>query len=106
MKKVVLVILRSPQLKILKIMYEGRSHEMSSLDEKYYQYEGQHYEPYATIIGQSGLPLSIPYGLFQYAKHKDDPRNAKVKDSLRRGKWTVRNLRFTTLKRFILAASL
>ena len=69
-------------------MFEGRA---LPLDEKYYQYEAQNYEPYATIIGQSGLPLNIPYGLFQYAKHKDDPRNVKVKDSLRRGKWTVRD---------------
>jgi hypothetical protein len=81
-------------------MYEGRSHEMNSQDEKYYQYEGQHYEPYATIIGQSGLPLNIPYGLFQYAKHKDDPRNVKVKDTLRRGKWTVQNFCFSNSRPF------
>jgi hypothetical protein len=71
-------------------MYEGRSDEMSAQNnEKYYQYDGQHYEPYTTIIGQSGLPMNIPYGLFQYAKYQEDPRNVKVKDSLRRGKWTV-----------------
>lgn len=76
-------------------MYEGRSDEMSAQNnEKYYQYDGQHYEPYTTIIGQSGLPMNIPYGLFQYAKYQEDPRNVKVKDSLRRGKWTVCSIAF------------
>ena len=72
-------------------MYEGRSDEMGDLcSEKFYQYEGQQYEPFATLIGQNGYPLSIPYGLFQYAKYQEDPRHAKLKDTLRRGKWTVR----------------
>ena len=72
-------------------MYDSRSDELGAHSaEKYYRYEGQQYEPYTTIMGQSGLPLSIPYGLFQYAKYQEDPRNAKVKDTLRRGKWTVR----------------
>ena len=48
------------------------------------------YDPYTThtIIGQSGLPLSIPYGLLQYAQFQEDTRLAKNK-GLRRGKWTV-----------------
>ena len=72
-------------------MYDSRSDELGAHSaEKYYRYEGQQYEPYTTIMGQSGLPLNIPYGLFQYAKYQEDPRNTKVKDTLRRGKWTVR----------------
>lgn len=72
-------------------MYEGRSDEMGDqCSEKFYQYEGQQYESFATLIGQNGYPLSIPYGLFQYAKYQEDPRHAKLKDTLRRGKWTVR----------------
>lgn len=74
-------------------MYDSRSDELGAHSaDKYYRYEGQQYEPYTTIMGQSGLPLNIPYGLFQYAKYQEDPRNVKVKDTLRRGKWTVRNL--------------
>ena len=48
------------------------------------------YDPYSThtIIGQSGLPLSIPFGLLQYAQFQEDTRLAKNK-GLRRGKWTV-----------------
>ena len=51
------------------------------------------YDPYSThtIIGQSGLPLSIPFGLLQYAQFQEDTRLAKNK-GLRRGKWTVRRL--------------
>ena len=63
-------------------------------------YQPYHYNPYGnvqqqnhqydytTVIGQSGLPLSIPYGLLQYAQFQEESRLAKTK-GLRRGKWTV-----------------
>lgn len=47
------------------------------------------YEQFATIMGQSGLPMTIPYGILQYAQFQDDPRNQKMKPNMRRGKWTV-----------------
>ena len=55
------------------------------------QYPHHPYDPYSThtIIGQSGLPLSIPFGLLHYAQYQEDSRIAKNK-GLRRGKWTVR----------------
>jgi hypothetical protein len=50
---------------------------------------GNQYEQFATIMGQSGLPMTIPYGILQYAQYQDDPRNQKMKPNMRRGKWTV-----------------
>lgn len=53
-------------------------------------------------IDQSGMPVNIPYGLLRYLQNQESPkkyqqnqensRNLKVKDTLRRGKWTVRYL--------------
>ena len=83
---------RARKLSHLSTMYEGRIDEQGGhSNEKYYQYENQQYEPYTTVMGQSGIPLNIPYGLFQYAKYQEDPRNVKIKDTLRRVKWTVRH---------------
>jgi hypothetical protein len=68
----------------------------SSSSGQHYHNDGQ--EPY-TLTGQSGMPLNIPYGLLRYLQNQDNPkryqqnhenpRNLKVKDTLRRGKWTV-----------------
>jgi hypothetical protein len=75
---------------------EERSEGGSSSSSQHYQNDGS--ESY-TLMGQSGMPLNIPYGLLRYLQNQDNPkrfpqsqenpRNLKVKDTLRRGKWTV-----------------
>ena len=64
------------------------------------QQQNQQYD-YATVMGQSGMPLSIPYGLLQYAQFQEESRLAKAK-GLRRGKWTVRMMSSILLILFLL----
>lgn len=85
---------RSENLPLNEVMRptEARlSDTISSSTISQQHHQGQ-YEPYG-IIGQGVLPLNIPFSLLQYAQYQD---SAKVKDTLRRGKWTV-NSKFKTI---------
>jgi hypothetical protein len=91
---------------------EETSEGRSSSSSQHYHNDGL--EPY-TLMEQSGIPVNIPYGLLRYLQgqenperyqqNQENPRNLKVKDTLRKGKWTVSYIFMNVIKKLIVIFS-
>jgi len=65
--------------------YQQQQQQQQQQHQQQQQQQGGNFQ----YMGQSGMPVSIPWELLQYARLQEDARLSKAQN-YRRGKWTVR----------------